>query len=307
MVRLSEAIDTFSKYREMKFKDVTVVRYDRVLRIFCLCMHDPEIEDIKLTQVLDHLAEMQKLGWKRNGLNIVALSLRKLFEFYALQGHKVVPPELIPLPRKEVNIPRVACEESYKKLLGAIPTDTNHPNHIRNAALISLTWDSGARIGEVLSLDITDPDTERRSALIKTEKSRGRRPLREIFWTEETNERLKRWTEKRKELAGMYTFKDPDALFVTLQTTTQSKERGRRMTNRAAAEVFRMISNQAGLPLVNAHSMRHAMGRDIVKKGGSNADVANILGHSNPDSSMIYTMMFGEDLHERWELYRGDV
>lgn len=302
---LSDAIDEFSKYRALKVRDVTVARYDGVLRIFCLCLKNPDIEDIKLTRVLEYLADMQNLGWKRNGLSIVALALRKLFEYYALQGYKVVPPELIPIPRKETNIPRVACEESYRKLMAVIPTETNHPNHIRNAALVSLTWDTGARIGEVLSLDTNEPDVERRSALIKTEKSRGRRPLREIFWTEKTNELVKRWIAKRKELALRYTFADPDALFVTLQTTKKGLERGRRMNNRGAAEVFRMLSNQAGIPLVNAHSMRHALGHDIVKKGGSNADVANILGHSHPDSSMIYTMMFGEDLHERWELYRG--
>lgn len=305
-MRLSEALTTFHEYRKLKVADVTVVRYEGALRVFCLCMRDPDIETITVQQVLHHLTEMQRLGWKRNGIAIVALALRKLFEFYHLQGYNVLRPELIPLPRKECHIPRVATSDACAKLLAAIPTTSNHPNHMRNAALISLTWDTGARIGEVLSLDIEDADTDRMGALIRTEKSRGRRPLREIFWTPETNTRLIRWIKMRKQLSKEYTFADPEALFVTLQTTTKAPVRGRRMTNRGAAEVFRLLSNQAGLPLVNAHSMRHAMGRDIVKRGGSNADVANILGHSSPDSAMVYTMMFGEDLKERWDIYSRD-
>lgn len=71
------------------------------------------------------------------------------------------------------------------------------------------------------------------------------------------------------------------------------------------AEMLRRNSNNAGIPTLNAHSMRHFMGRDIVNKGGSNSDVSNILGHSSLESSMIYTMMTGPDLQRRYDSFRN--
>jgi hypothetical protein len=78
------------------------------------------------------------------------------------------------------------------------------------------------------------------------------------------------------------------------------------MTNRGVCEVFRMISNRAGLPSIfNAHSARHYGGRKIIKEGGASADVTNILGHSNLESSQFYTMMWGNDLKERWNHFQN--
>jgi site-specific recombinase XerD len=77
------------------------------------------------------------------------------------------------------------------------------------------------------------------------------------------------------------------------------------MTTFNVAEMLRTNSNRAGIPTMNAHSMRHYMGRDIVNKGGSNSDVSNILGHSSLESSMIYTMMTGPDLQRRYDSFRN--
>lgn len=302
-MHLSQAIHDFKGWRSVKVQGLTVARYDSVLRIFCLCTGDPHIEDITPERVVHHLLEMQRLGWKRNGISIVALALRKFFEYYNLKGHKVMDEQLIPLPRKEFNIPRVATLEQFKKLLDTMPKKTNHPNHLRNRALVSLLWDTGARVGEALSLDVDELDLKARRALIRTEKSRGRRPVREIFWTPQTNVHLKAWIGKRKHLAGVMEFADPEALFLTITKNPQTKIRGRRMTTRGAAEIFRMMSNQAKIPTVNAHSLRHAFGRDIIKRGGSNSDVSNLLGHSSLESSQFYTMMWGEDLRERYKLF----
>lgn len=110
------------------------------------------MESIQIQHVLHYMKEMERLGWKRNGVNIVALALRKFFEFYNMRGFQCLNEYLVPLPRKVMNIPRVANEKDFKKLLKAIPRDSN-PNNIRNLALVTLIWDSWARSGEIISLD----------------------------------------------------------------------------------------------------------------------------------------------------------
>src|ERR1700743_1398599 len=74
-MKLSQAIEEFNNWRGFKVTGHTVVRYDSALRIFCLGTGDPEIDQIQIHHVLHYLQELERLGWKRNGINIVALAL----------------------------------------------------------------------------------------------------------------------------------------------------------------------------------------------------------------------------------------
>lgn len=304
-MKLSDAIKEFIELKKMKGlrSAKTAVRYECTLRIFCLCMQDPLLKDIEFSHVLWYLKELDRLGWKPNGINLIGLALRKLFEFCQMRNYQVNFNEnLIPLKEKSFNIPRVTGIETFKKLLEQIPENTNHPHHIRNRAILLMLWETGVRAGELMSLDIADLDLKNRTALIKTEKSRGRRPIRQIFWTPQTHTYLLKWMEKLNELRGNFDFTDDGALFVSISKSYRLSIRGCRMTPRGVAEVMRLLSNQAGLPVIaNAHGIRHSMGRDTVKTLRSNSAVSNILGHSNIESSYVYTMLFGEELKEQWE------
>ncbi|MBY0316582.1 MAG: tyrosine-type recombinase/integrase [Bdellovibrionales bacterium] len=306
-MKFSQAIEEFKNWRGFKVSGQTVIRYDAVLRIFCLTFGDPDIEQVQIHHILHYMKEMERLGWKRNGITIVALALRKFFEYYNLKGYRCVNESLIPLPKKEFNIPRVANEADFKKMVKAVPRDTN-PNNIRNLALIHMVWDSWARAGEIVSLNEEDLNFNKDcsgSAIIKTEKSRGRRPIREIFWTAQTGKYLKAWLKKKSEIQDKMTFEDQGAVFTSIRKCAAYDVRGKRMTGRGVCEVFRMTSNRAGLPTIfNAHSARHYGGRKIIKEGGASADVTNILGHSNLESSQFYTMMWGNDLKERWQVFQ---
>lgn len=294
---MNQAIQRFSEYRAFKVKEQTVRGYDRDLRFFCLYLRNPEIENISLDDVLSYLKGMIELGWDKNTFVGKCMALRKFFEFYRLQGHKVLDPELVPLPSVERKIPRVADEESYKRLIQVIPQDSNDPRHIRNNALIRLLWDTGCRISELLSFDMEDMDVERRTILIKTAKNKGSRPFRHVFWTEETNIYLKKWLEKREYLMSTRVFSDTHAIFVCVTSTHV----GERLTKGGLGEVLRRYSNKARIPYVNAHSFRHRVGHEIIKRGGSTADVMNILGHASVQSTTVYTMMAGTELEDRYK------
>ncbi|HUC88461.1 MAG TPA: tyrosine-type recombinase/integrase [Candidatus Paceibacterota bacterium] len=308
-MKLTQAIEEFKNWRGFKVTGHTVVRYDSALRIFCLTIGDVEIEQIQIQHVLHYLKQMELLGWKRNGVNIVALALRKFFEFYNLQGYRCLNESLIPLPKKEFNIPRVANEKDFNKLVKSIPRDRDSVN-IRNLALVHMVWDTWARSGEIISLDGDDLQFNKDGsgfATIKTEKSRGKRPIREIFWTAQTNKYLKAWLKEKERIQDQMVFEDVGAVFISIRKCGPYDVRGKRMTNRGVCEVFRTISNRAGLPSIfNAHSARHYGGRKIIKDGGASADVTNILGHSNLESSQFYTMMWGNDLRERWTHFHNE-
>lgn len=304
---LSEAIHEFVTLRSSKGprSHKTAARYLITLRIFCLCMQDMPLEDVDLPHIIWYFKELERLGWKPNGMNLIGLALKKFFEFCHLRGYNVAFSEqLIPVREKEFNIPRVTNIKDFRRLLAQVPVNTSSPNHIRNRAFLLLLWDTGARSGELCMLD--DENLKFKadgsgSAFIKTEKSRGRRPVREINWTAETGKAIKRWMKKRDELHKLFTFQNPEALFTTISKAPGSAIRGSRMTARGIAEMMRMLSNRAGFSAVtNAHSVRHSFGRDTIQALHDNSAVSNQLGHASLDSSWVYTMLFGEELKKQW-------
>jgi len=297
-----DAIYQFSNWRQSKVKKNTVRGYDRELRNFCLFLRNPEIENITLSDVMEYLNGMADLGWDRNSFVGKCMALRKFFEFYRLQGYKVIDEELIPIPDKVMKLPRVASDEQFDQLIAVIPKDSNDPRHIRNLAIIGMLWDTGARNGEICSIDVNDLDLTEMRTIIRTEKAKSRRPFREIFWTKSTNDYLMRWIEKRKHLEKQVKFDEPEALFVS---ATSSKY-GQRFSIKGLGEMLRRYCNKAEMPYMNAHSFRHHRGHHIIKSGGSTSDVMNILGHSSVQSTTIYTMMRGKELEERARLFLGD-
>lgn len=307
-MKLSETIEEFVSLRIFRGSPLTTARYDRLLRIFCICMHDPDLEQLDIRHVVWYLGELRRLKWKPNGINLIAIALRKFFEFCNLRGYKTFNEQLIPIPKKEFNMPRVTTIEKFKKVLREVPHGSDRPHHLRNRALLLLLWDSGARVGEAVSLNVDDLDLKKRTAIIRTEKSRGRRPVRQIFWTEATNRALKKWVKKKEELQRIDAFRDCEALFISISKCGRYDVRGKRMTNRGVAGVLQMLSNRAELPTVNAHSIRHSMGRDTKKSLKDISAVADILGHSNIESSYVYSMLFGDEYRDEWEAvmrYRG--
>lgn len=300
-MKFKNAIDQFSNWRQFKVKGSTVKGYDRELRNFCLFLRNPEIENIRISEVMEYLNGMREMGWQHNSFVGKSMALRKFFEFYRLQGFPVLNEDLIPIPHMEHGIPRIADEQNYQKLISAIPKETSDPRHIRNMAIINMLWDTGARNGEILSLNTSDLDLDRKRAIIKTEKSKGRRPIREIFWTQTTNDHIWNWLTKREHLSKIISIKDPDALFIS----ATSLKSGQRLGIKGVGEMLRRYSNRAGIPYMNAHSFRHHMGHDIIKKGGATADVMNILGHASVQSTTIYTMMTDRELEARYRQFKG--
>lgn len=295
-MKFSEAINQFIEWKQINAKSSTLSGYGLDLRGFCLYMRNPDIEDIRLEDITGLFRLMVELGWKRNGFVTKSIALRKFFEFFARQGYNVLNHRLIPIPRREYYPPRVATEEEYQKLLNVIPYRSKDPRHVRNLAIVSMLWDTGARVGELVSLNMKDANLDQMKAVVKTEKTQGMKPYREIFWSKDTNKNLDQWIEKRGELAQRTKFKDPNALFVGACRW----QLGKRLTNSAVAILLRHYSTKAEIPTLNAHSFRHHLGHELAKKGANNSVISNILGHSVLTSSYVYTMMNNKELETEY-------
>lgn len=300
-MKFSEALNEFNGWKRFKDKPQTVQGYNYDLRSFCLYLRNPEVNTIQWIDIQKYFEMMIELGWDKNTFVRKSIAFRKFFEYWKRKDPSCLDPEWIPVVHGEMKQPRVIDEESYAKLIKIIPIKTSDPRHIRNLAIINLLWDTGARNGELLSLNIEDIDLVQQKAVIRTEKARFRRVFREVFWTKGTNENLRAWMVKRAFLASDGIVKD-NALFVGACGT----KTGMRLKNNGLAEILRRYCDKASIQHFNPHSFRHHMGHDIIKQGGTNSDVSNILGHSSLESSYVYTMMKDRELESRYRKFKGD-
>jgi len=284
----NEAIIKFEEYYKLRVKQGTIRGYSLDLRQLCMYLRNPKIESVKDEDITAFLNGLIECGWNQNSLMPKSIAFRKFFQYWAAKGLRVLNHQLIPIIRKEFAMPRVAEKWEYDKVMEHFAQGSTHHHLIRNRAITSLIYDTGARVGEIVSLNVEDMDLVNKKAVIKTEKTRGKAPIRQIFWSEETNENLKRWLDVREEISKYVDFSEPDALFVGVRCW----QIGQRITIRAVGIFLRHASRRVGLKRVmNAHSLRHLKGNDMAEMNTNEFVLSQILGHSQVSSSRIYTLL----------------
>jgi len=298
-MKLSDAVCQFKGWKSLNVKSTTIKGYDQILRQFCVFMHNCSLERVKDTDIVLWFELMREIGYDTNSFIPRAIALRKLFEYYQHKGLKVVDPWLIPVPEMEYKQARIITEEEYKKLLAVIPANTRDSREIRNRAIINLLWDTGARNGEILSLNINDLNLEEMTAVIKTEKLKGTHPFRRLIWSQATNDNLILWLKTRERLKSVFIFRDQEAVFISVMAGGRvGAKQGQRFSIKGVGEMLRRYSYKAGMPCANAHSFRHHKGHDMSARGANNSNISSVLGHRSLQSSYRYTQLSGQELIE---------
>lgn len=293
-MELKCAIEKFTEWRTLKIKSHSLRSYDKDLKYFAVYC-DKRLRDIEIMDIVEYMRRLEHLGWSVPSIIQKSIALRKFFEFYKLQGFKVIEPNLIQLPIRRATMPRVASQKDYHTLCATISKDPSISRSRRNLAIVKMLYCTGARNGEICSLKLSDCDFKRKRAVIRTEKARSK-PFREIFWNVETQRVLDRWIKIRQ-------FVPPkeDNVFVCLD----KRKRGKALTRNGISDMMRNWSRIAGIETMNPHSFRHRFGRDCAKKGLNNSSISTLLGHNDIRSSYIYTQIEGEELQQEWEKVRS--
>ncbi len=192
---LQQIIQQYEDFAKISRKERSACGYSVALRQFCLYMHNPHIENIHAHEINLYFNQMYELGWKPNGIMPKSIALRNLFGYAEKLGLKVIPPSLIAIPRREYKIPRVATDYEVRKVLELCPKGADSAQHVRNRAIITFLRATGCRNSEMCGLNYSQlmEHFEEKRVIIRTAKSRGIRPIRELFWDDEAHEDLKMW------------------------------------------------------------------------------------------------------------------
>lgn len=133
---------------------------------------------------------------------------------------------------------------------------------------------SGARIGELLELDIGDIDLNAGFAKIKGE---GRRERIVYLGCDPVTNALKRYMHIRSDIPSQ-----TEALFLN--------NRNNRLSIYSAESIVRKLADNAGLFIrVTPHMFRHTMATMLLENGADLRSIQEILGHASISTTEIYT------------------
>lgn len=263
--------------------------YNTHIRLLCVYFRDCEIEEVKSHQIIEYMDLMEKCGWERNTFTAKCSAWKQFFAFWRKEGLKVLDPENIPLPDRETKFPKIIEEQDYKKLLEAIDKHRANIHRLRTQTALRMLWDTGARLNEFLSLKVSEVDLENMRALLVTEKSKGVKPVRMVFWTKETNSFLIDYIKARAVFLETQKFDDEGWLWISANGRWQA---GRKWGDHAVEAILKRLSHEADLGYTaNPHRFRHHFGRNLSLQGANGNVISDMMGHAKIESSRIYTVM----------------
>ncbi|WP_305064692.1 site-specific integrase [Methanococcoides sp.] len=159
----------------------------------------------------------------------------------------------------------------------------------RDRGLVMTLWDSAARIGELLALNIRNVEFDRYGAVIIVNGKTGMRRLRLVDAVPD----LQLWVNQHPQR------ENPDApLFVTARKYGDAP---RRLDVRTVQNLINTLSDHAGIKKnVHPHAFRHGRLTELVKRGFRESELRIIAGWED-DSKMpaVYIHMSGDDVEKK--------
>lgn len=194
-------------------------------------------------------------------------------------------------PRARRHLPEVldldqAAETIRTTELAAAEGD---PIALRDRLVVELLYSCGIRVAELCGLDVDDVDTERRLLRVVGKGDRERA----VPYGPPADRALRSWLDGgRPTLATAWS--GPSLLLGA---------RGGRLDPRAARRIVNEVTAATpGAPRVSPHALRHSSATHLLEGGADLRHVQELLGHSTPATTQIYTHVSADRLRAA---YRG--
>ncbi|MDX1479692.1 MAG: tyrosine-type recombinase/integrase [Saprospiraceae bacterium] len=264
-------IDALEKWmRQKRYSASTIHTYLSLLKQF-FAFHIPRLwNEITEQDIIDF--NYNEIIRKNKAFATHNQFVNALKLFYRLHHDSLVIPENIERPRKVRKLPNVLTKQEVERIIQST-------GNLKHRTLLALVYGSGLRIGEALRLEWTD--VSRAEKLLYIRQSKGHKDRRVPLSDKQIKmlEDYYRAYRPRK-----YIFEGQD---------------GGRYAHRSAQQVFKRAAHKAGIRRrVTLHTLRHSYATHLLEAGVGLRYIQDILGHSSPKTTMIYTHVSGKKIGE---------
>ncbi|MBK8986063.1 MAG: tyrosine recombinase [Chloroflexi bacterium] len=192
------------------------------------------------------------------------------------------PTTNIDSPKVKKRLPKTLSAEDIEKLLQAPKQKKPTPKQLRDMALLTMLYNTGMRVTEVVSLTLDDVDLVDDVLICQGKDETSR----ELPLDEETKETVVNYLENGRQY--LVKNKDEAALFLN--------HRGQQLTRQGLWLIIKAYAKKAKLSgEVTPHTLRHSFAAHKLDGGSNLQEVQRLLGHANISTTQIYTQVKSED------------
>ena len=241
----------------------------------------PSLKALDKAALRGYLAWLIELGYVRRSVARKASTLRSFLKW--LVRHKLIDAD--PLPRRGVmkldsRLPRFLSQDEAARLVQA--PETSDLNKLRDRALMELIYGAGLRVSEARDLDVDQLNLQTRELRVVGKGSKER----VVLIGEVARDALSLYLQEAR--PGLVNEGSDGALFLN--------RFGARLSQRSIQEKVRRYASQAGLgSWVHPHTLRHSFATHMLEGGADLRVVQELLGHSTPATTQIYTHVTGAE------------
>jgi integrase/recombinase XerC len=291
---MDQAISEFATHlRDLNRSPLTIIRYTDLLRRFCrfACveLHRDVVapSDVDKALVVLFVREGGTGGVNSSAAtrNSRLAAIRSFFRFLVVEERLPRDPasglQAATLPERA---PTFLAAAEFAQLCHTVEANASDFYLRRDLAILITLWNTGLRLAELLSLDLSVTDFE--AEVFSSVRRKGGKVL-PVYFNVDVTIALRRWLWQRREYPNAAT---SPALFLS--------DRGERLSPRAVEDMVTKYAKLSGIAKhITPHVLRHSTATALIRAGNGIEVVAEILAHSSLDTTRHYVHLVGEQVH----------
>lgn len=282
---MEEQLEKFLQHlqQEYKYSHNTTAAYKNDLSQFVTFLENGRFSvkswsDVDAPIVNRYVKHLKEQDYASSSVARKVAAVKSFFNYLFAKGEiEDNPTTGIDSPKVKKRLPKTLSAEDIDRLLEA-PRQKNTPKHLRDTALLTILYNTGMRVTEVVSLRLDDVDVER-NVLICDGKDET---VRELPLDPETEASIVDYLENGRQY--LVKNKDEEALFLN--------HRGQQLTRQGLWLIIKAYAKKAKLSgEVTPHTLRHSFAAHKLESGSNLQEVQRLLGHANISTTQIYTQL----------------
>jgi site-specific recombinase XerD len=178
---------------------------------------------------------------------------------------------VVPRPKRDRSLPSVLGRTDTRRVIEAL-------DNLKHRALLMLMYSAGLRVSEVVRIRIEDLDAERK--LIRVRGGKGRKD-RYTLLSDRALHAVRTYILDYGPTTWLFPGERPN----------------RPIACRTAQKVVESARKRAGIKThASAHTLRHSFATHLLESGTDVRYIQELLGHSSPKTTQIYTHVSRRDL-----------
>ncbi len=243
----------------------------------------------KSADLMDFLSKLRAMGMAEASIARSTVSIRTFYKFLGKDRNlEDIARELIP-PTIPKRLPKAL---SIKEIESLISTPPLEGMGIRDRAMLELLYATGARVSEVISLNVDD--------VKRVESSNGEITTIRLFGKGRKERMVPMGSFARKAVED-YLIRLRPSLLQGSQKALFLNHRGGRISRQSAWNIVLEAAEKSGLSgRVSPHALRHSFATHLLDGGADIRVVQELLGHASVSTTQIYTLITIDKLRESY-------